>query len=815
MNGERRPTPARGQVLAGRYVVGERIGKGAASVVYRAFDQGLQTWIAIKVLDTQRWADMPEPLFRELRHAREIQHPHVCRLYDVVAAEAGTPPFLTMALAEGGSLRDTLATAPDRPLRERLADVEGVLSGLAALHAAGVIHRDIKPENVLRMGDGRVVLSDFGLAIAPDRATHVSAGVGTPVYMAPELRLGAPADARSDVWSLGLLMQETVLGVRTPGALPAGLATRERRTIERLKALCQRCLEVEPDRRPADARQVLEQFQRLDRSRWLPLGRTAQRRALVGLAVAALGLVAAAVMRRSSTTRPEAEGLVALVVAGQPQPLVERVRLLAEFEGRVHCLLALADGSLGVVWGEPRRAERLYPRTGARTAWDVPAASYQLPPADFPDPLDNNCPQIAPDGQRLLYWGEGAGKQRAVFLQESPTAPPAMLTAGSMPVWHPAGHMIALRLDDQHPGVFNLPNRHLTVLPKPREHRALMVLQVAFDEQGRHLLVRSGDAAGEYAITRYDVDRLRPVQGILARRPAGSPQILRLTMGAAWRGDLLVHATLPGGAYGLAALRWQAPGLRWLAELQPLDITASIARGVADLTLVARRWTTELQALRDGTPVRTVVSETPVTVADATARGDVVVQTDQAGRIVVQLYPADGAPPRLIGAGPLDSVPQFTGDGQAVLFGRTERDRGQDRFMLCGLDGDCRSLGAVPSADFPALSPARDQVAYIAWSPYTHVAMFDVGAGASRILVASLPCTPRWLGDHVWVAQGAGGAFAWVEHQASSGRATGRQVPGKGSCGAAGPGPEGVLRQRLRIVQRESSRLLSVAGDLP
>jgi serine/threonine protein kinase len=115
MNGERRPTPARGQVLAGRYVVGERIGKGAASVVYRAFDQGLQTWIAIKVLDWQRWADMPEPLFRELRHAREIQHPHVCRLYDVVGAEPGTPPFLTMAQAEGGTLRDTLTTAPDRP----------------------------------------------------------------------------------------------------------------------------------------------------------------------------------------------------------------------------------------------------------------------------------------------------------------------------------------------------------------------------------------------------------------------------------------------------------------------------------------------------------------------------------------------------------------------------------------------------------------------------------------------------------------------------------------------------------------------------
>jgi hypothetical protein len=402
-----------------------------------------------------------------------------------------------------------------------------------------------------------------------------------------------------------------------------------------------------------------------------------------------------------------------------------------------------------------------------------------------------------------------------VFLHEDPGAAPTMLTAGSMPVWHPNGQMLALRVDDQHPGVFNLATRHLTVLPKPREHRALMLVQLAFDADGRHLLVRSVDAAGGYAISRYDLERFRPVQGILARPAAGTDQILRLTMGAARPGELLVHAMLPSGAYGIAGLQWTGPRLRWLAELQPLDLTTSVITAGPNLTVVARRWTTELQALRDGLPVRTVVSETPVTVADATPAGDVVVQTDRAGKIVVLLYPAGASQPHLLGAGPLDSVPSFTSDGRSVLFGRTDRARGQDSFMLCGFGGNCRSLGAVPSIDFPALAPDGQRVAYIAWSPYPHTALFDVASGTSRILTASLPCTPRWLGDNVWVAQGSGGVFTWAEHQAASGRATGRRVPGKGSCGAAGPGPDGVLQQRLRIVQHESSRLLALPGGLP
>jgi hypothetical protein len=808
-----------GQVLVDRYVVAEPIGRGGGCLVYRAFDKGLNEWIAIKVLDPERWpgAAITEPLFRELRHAREILHPHVCRLYDVVRAERAGSQFLTMALAPGGSLRDTLARSPDRPFAERLSDMEGVLSGLAALHAAGIIHRDVKPENVLRMGDGRVVLSDFGLAVAPDRATHVTGGVGTPVYMAPELRLGAPADARADVWSLGLLMHEILFGVRAQDAIPLRIAStpRERRLQQRLKALCRWCLETDPDRRPVDAGAVLRAFRRVTEGGWLGIGPPGRRPWPIALALTAAAAGVTALAFRSEPHKTPPTSITEVRLERQARSLADRTRLLAQVDGRVHCLSRLPDGSLGMIWGEPRRAEKLDPRSGAREPWAVPPRSYELPPTDLPDPVDNKCPQMGPDGKRLLYWGVGAGNQRAVFLQEDVDASPTLLTAGSMPVWHPKGELLALRVDDHHPGLFDLQSGHLTVLPKPRDDM-LVLSQLAFDTGGRHLLVRSVDGAVGYAVSRYDLERLPRVEGVLVRRALDAPEhIVRLTIGASLPSGDVVHAMMPGGAYGIAAINWDAPHVRWVGELQPLDITSSLATAETGLVLLARRWTSDLEVLRNGEVVRTVVADHPVGASGANARGDVVAQVDRGGRIMVLLYRAGERQPRVLGSGPVDGGPSFSPDGRSVLFARSDTSLGLDYVMLCSLDGACRQVGSVPnSSDYLRLSPSGDQVAYIGWTPYPHVRMLDLRNGASRVLVVGLPCAPRWLGPNLWIAKGSSEEFSWVELEPATGRATGRKVPGRTGCGAAGSGPDGVLEQRLRVFHRENSRLLALEGEL-
>ncbi len=256
---------ARGEVLADRYVVEGQVGSGGRGTVYRAFDRGAGAWVAIKLLNPGAAAG-EEELFRELRVARAIQHPHVCRIFDVIRDGART--FLTMEFASRGTLADSLKQG-DGEAPDRLRDVGGVIAGLAAIHEAGLLHRDLKPENVLRMQDGRLVLSDFGLARRIDQTQVTAEHAGTPGYIAPELLSGTgKPTAASDLWSLGVVLR----------AIAAGDAKLERAT----RAVVRSCLDADPDRRPRDASALLR--------RWMLASRSVGRRWMRPLAGAVLGL---------------------------------------------------------------------------------------------------------------------------------------------------------------------------------------------------------------------------------------------------------------------------------------------------------------------------------------------------------------------------------------------------------------------------------------------------------------------------------------------------------------------------------------------
>jgi len=249
-----------GALLASRYQIEATIGEGGSGQVFRAWDRVLGEPIALKILrpDHAREKTWIKRLAREVRVARAIRHANVCRVFDLGNADGHW--FVSMELATGGTLRDTLRNGGSRPLAERLVDARAICAGLAAIHLVGITHRDVTPQNVLRMDDGRLVLSDFGLAIEGGDTTIEG---GTPRYMPPETAMGQRSDQRSDVWQFGSILHELLfqrrpewesgskgIVLRLPEAADAS-------SLEgRLGRLCRDCLAQNPAERPANAMEV-------------------------------------------------------------------------------------------------------------------------------------------------------------------------------------------------------------------------------------------------------------------------------------------------------------------------------------------------------------------------------------------------------------------------------------------------------------------------------------------------------------------------------------------------------------------------------
>jgi predicted Ser/Thr protein kinase len=200
----------------GNCVIEGLLGEGGMARVYRAHQSHLERDVAIKVLPPYYAAD-PEFVERfkdEARAMAKLKHPNIVTVHDA-GAESGRL-YIIMEYVNGGNLRQRIAAGLTLPETARI--VRQVASALAYAHANGVIHRDVKPMNVLMDTNGRAVLSDFGIAKLMARTaslTKVGAGVGTPEYMSPEQCSGAPADARSDIYALGVMLYEMLTG-RTP-----------------------------------------------------------------------------------------------------------------------------------------------------------------------------------------------------------------------------------------------------------------------------------------------------------------------------------------------------------------------------------------------------------------------------------------------------------------------------------------------------------------------------------------------------------------------------------------------------------------------
>jgi len=255
-----------GTRLGTRYRVVGLLGRGGMGEVYRADDLELSQSVALKFLPekvARNAADLAR-LRQEVRIARQIAHPNVCRTYDI--AEADGQVFVVMEYVDGEDLASVLRRL-GRPTPDKALEIARQLClGLGAAHENGVLHRDLKPANIMIDGRGRVRITDFGLAGTVEELAAESGGAGTPGYMAPEQLRGGAASAQSDIFALGLVLYELFTGKRatdvtprpdssrpdsdstprTPSSLVAGVDPAVERVILR-------CLERDPARRPQSA----------------------------------------------------------------------------------------------------------------------------------------------------------------------------------------------------------------------------------------------------------------------------------------------------------------------------------------------------------------------------------------------------------------------------------------------------------------------------------------------------------------------------------------------------------------------------------
>ena len=251
-----------GTLLAGRYRVVVPLGKGGMGEVYRADDLKLGQLVALKFLPPEVDTDPARltQLHTEVRMARQVSHPNVCRVYDVGEFEGHT--FLSMEYVDGEDLASLIRRVGRFPQDRGVELARQICAGLAAAHDRGVIHRDLKPANVMLDGSGKIRITDFGLAGVAGEALRA----GTPAYMAPEQLAGGEVTARSDIYALGLVLYELFTGRRAleGGNLAELIAKREQDGISTPATLIHdldpsidraimRCLEPDPGQRPASA----------------------------------------------------------------------------------------------------------------------------------------------------------------------------------------------------------------------------------------------------------------------------------------------------------------------------------------------------------------------------------------------------------------------------------------------------------------------------------------------------------------------------------------------------------------------------------
>jgi serine/threonine protein kinase len=791
-----------GSVLAGRFQIRRVLGKGATGVVLEADDRVSRSLVALKVFKPEiasddRWQEI---VGSELRHARQIMHPNVCRVFD--AGEADGYRFLSMEFASGGSLRQRLKDGTNRSFEERVSDARAVVNGLAAIHAAGMIHRDVKPDNVLLMEDGRLVLTDFGLAVAPGQTTFVSGysgAVGTPSYMAPEVALGGDASMASDVFSLGVILHEIFFDRRPVWEttkrgrfLKSPVDRQSARRLRQMANLCAQCLEELAPRRPASALEVRRSFERAVVGRYgTVVG--ALRAGKWGLGV---GLMLALVASASVfvLSRP-ADKAKRMKLGDVSLPLLERGTLLASTTGRLRCMSPSSDGKVvRVIWGTPARPEQIEVETGRVSPWNLQPETYTT-----------GCPVLAPDGRRLAFTVGNESRQILVSVAGDGSGATPVAT-GSEPQWMPGGQELLYRVDERRVALITPGGLPFLVPEANAANETFMTaavnatatqLAIAYDgPQHEDSLVAI------YALPSLEVlRRYRTPRWVNSATYAGGKAQLYFT--ARTTEGFRLFSEEPGHEFrGRAHLgEWNIfravgdPSGMWLGLEQTSASLIVTTKGEARAVAHGRDFDQVAQSPKGYAAARELLED---------------------GRMVIGVYDPSKRRYGRVSNGRIDMEPLFAPSGDRLAY----IDWTNRRIALCELLDSARCKVLVSGEDawwLAGFSPKGDRLTFFAGTPSgSRLRVVKTADGSSRDLgySSNRRCRVRWQSEErFWIFR-EGANPHWSEIDLSAGKSTGRTEPAvEAKPGACPANLDSSYSETVRIARREAASVWRYAND--